>query len=427
MITLVIIVAATMLVSAMCSLFEAVLYSTRMGLLEAAATEGKHQLAAHRMLGMKRNIASPTSAILILNTLANTAGAALAGMVAGIYFGGYGVALMSAGLTLGILFFSEILPKTYGAVHWRSIWPYIVSPLVWMRRLLFPLIKITQAFSEFFTGTTKVPSITEEEILASIYMGEKEGELTREERRLISAVFRFDDMVARQLIVPRREVIVLRKDWTISECLEVAKTTGHSRYPVCTESLDDAVGLLHIKDLIRVGLSENLRLGDLVRPLPTIPDTMSASRLLRQMQRTRKHMAVAVDEHGTALGIVTLENVLEQIVGAVQDEFDDEAPEIVPDGTGRFIVRGFVTIERINHELDLDLFSDDADTIGGLLVAKAGRLLRTGDEVQLEGAIAEVVDARGDRARKIRIILPRAGETSSAPTGSASEHRDDRA
>jgi CBS domain containing-hemolysin-like protein len=108
-------------------------------------------------------------------------------------------------------------------------------------------------------------------------------------------------------------------------------------------------------------------------------------------------------------------------VGAVQDEFDDEAPEIVPDGPGRFIVRGFVTIERINHELDLDLFSDDADTIGGLLVAKAGRLLRTGDEVQLEGALAEVVDVRGDRARKIRIILPRNGEVPIAPDESASE------
>lgn len=416
MVILAVIVASTLLVSAICSLLEATLYSTRLSVLEAAAAGGPHVSAAKRMLDMKRDIAAPTSAILILNTLANTAGASLAGMVAASLLGSVGVAAVSIGLTMGILFLSEILPKTYGAVRWRTIWPYVVTPLLWMRRLLYPMIQVTQRFSEVFTGTAAVPTVTEEEIQASIHLGRQAGQLTREEQQLISAIFRFDDMVARQILVPRRDVVILKKSWSIDECMRVIKETGHTRYPVCVDSLDDALGLLHIKDFQRAS-TQPATIVDLVRPLPTIPSTMRISRLLRQMQRTRKHMVVAVDERGTALGIVTMENVLEEIVGAVQDEFDsEEQHEIVSEGLDQFIVRGEVTIDRINQELKLDLYSPDADTLSGLLVGKVGRMLRTGDEVGLDGAAAEVLEIRGGRAAKVRLRLTR--EVDFLPLGS---------
>ena len=248
MTALAVIVTITFLVSAMCSLFEATLYSTRMGVLESAAAEGRHMKVARRMLALKRNIAAPTSAILILNTIANTAGAALAGMVASRIWGSTGVVAVSIGLTLGILFMSEILPKTFGAVHWRTIWPYVVDPLVWMRRLLYPMIRVTMRFSDFFTGTEAVPAVTEDEIQATIHMGRQEGELTREEQQLISAVFRFDDMVARQILVPRRDVVILKKEWHMDRWMKIIREHGHTRYPVCIDSLDDSIGLLHIKD-----------------------------------------------------------------------------------------------------------------------------------------------------------------------------------
>ena len=407
MIILAVIVTSTLFVSAMCSLFEATLYSTRLGVLEAAATAGPHRTAAERMLDMKRHIAGPTSAILILNTLANTAGAALAGMVAARVLGGIGVVVLSVGLTLGILFLSEILPKTYGAVRWRTIWPYIVTPLLWMRRLLHPMIRITQRFSEVFTGTSNVQTVTEDEIRASIHIGRQSGELTQDEQQLISAVFRFDDMVARQILVPRRDVVILKKRWSLDRCLNVISKTGHTRYPVCVDSLDDALGLLHIKDLQRAPTQPG-SIVDLVRPLPTIPATMKISRLLRQMQRTRKHMVLAVDERGTALGIVTMENVLEEIIGAVQDEFDlEERCEISPEGRDQFIVQGDVTIDRINLELKLDLYAADADTLSGLLVGQVGRMLQAGDEISLDGAVAEVLEVRGDRASRVRLRLTR--------------------
>jgi len=407
------VIAVTLFVSAMCSLFEAILYSTRIGVLESASGGGRHQRAAQQMLLMKRNIASPTSAILILNTIANTAGAAIAGMLALETFGPRAVLVVSVLLTLGILFLSEILPKTFGAVHWRTIWPYIVGPLVWMRRVLYPLIVVTQKFSEFFTGTKGVPIVTEDEIRATIHMGQKEGELTREELQLISAVFRFDEMLARQILVPRREVVILNKDWSLDKCLEVVTRTGHTRYPVCAHSLDDAIGLLHIKDVVQADRTKPIALASLVRPLPTIPATMPVSRLLRQMQRTRKHMVLAIDERGTALGIITLENVLEQIVGAVQDEFDAETPEIMPDGPGQYIVQGRVSIDRINTELKLDLFAEHVDTIAGLLVKKTDRLLKPGDQVELDGIVAEVLEVRADHATRIRLKLQQGAQAAS--------------
>ena len=407
MVILAVIVASTLFVSAMCSLFEATLYSTRLGVLEAAATAGPHRTAAKRMLDMKRHIAAPTSAIFILNTLANTAGAALAGMVAARVLGAVGVVVLSVCLTMGILFLSEILPKTYGAVRWRTIWPHIVTPLLWMRRLLYPMIQITQRFSEVFTGTSTVQTVTEDEIQASIHIGRQSGELTHDEQQLISAVFRFDDMVARQILVPRRDVVILKKGWSFDRCVNVISKTGHTRYPVCVDSLDDTLGLLHIKDLQRAPTKPG-SIVDLVRPLPTIPATMKISRLLRQMQRTRKHMVLAVDERGTALGIVTMENVLEEIVGAVQDEFDtEERREISPEGRDQFIVQGDVTIDRINRDLKLDLYAPDADTLSGLLVGKVGRMLHAGDEITLDGAVAEVLEVRGDRASRVRLRLTR--------------------
>jgi CBS domain containing-hemolysin-like protein len=394
---------ATVIISGMCSLFEATLYSTRMATLEAARTGGKYRGLAERFIHMKKDIARPTSAILILNTVANTAGATIAGMYATTVLGPEWVIGFSAALTLAILFLGEILPKTYGAVHWKRVWHLIVWPLTMMQQGLFPLIRITQGFSNLFTSGTPSPSITEDEIQAMIQVGGKSGELTPAELQLLNAVFQFDELVVRQIMVPRREVVVFGRDWSLDQCIKMAERTKHTRYPLCVGSLDNALGLVHIKDLLGKPADEPFSTDSVLRPLKTVPETMPISRLLRQMQSTHQHMATVIDEFGTSVGIVTLENVLEQIVGAVQDEFDTEMPEIVPEGEGAFIVEGQLSIERLNRELKLDLDDAEADTLSGLLVSELGRLLKVGDTVELEGARAEVTEVQAGRATRIRV------------------------
>ncbi len=402
---LLVVAALTVLVSSLCSLFEATLYSTRVGALEAEKAGGKHAELAERFIQMKSNIAQPTSAILVLNTMANTAGATFCGMYAARVLGANWVPAFSIGLTLAILFVGEILPKTIGATRWKSLWRLIVWPLTFLRTALWPIIRVTQAFSNIFNKEQGAPSITEGEIQANIRLGGKQGEISPAELQLLNAVFEFDDTLTRQVMTPRRDVAFLDLEWSLEKCFDVAKDTRHTRFPLCSGSLDQVVGLVHVKDLLGMGSDYQLDLKSVARPLRHIPETLPISRLMREMQSTRQHMALVDDEHGLVVGMVTLENVVEQIVGAVQDEFDSEPPEVVPDGVGVYKVSGQLPIERVNREFDLGLSSEGVDTLSGLLVSHLGRLLKAGDEIQLEGATAEVLEEQAGRATIVRLRL----------------------
>jgi CBS domain containing-hemolysin-like protein len=403
---LIAVVVITLSISAMCSLFEATLYSARLATLEAARASGRHRAQAAQMIQMKRDIAVPTSTILILNTLANTAGATIAGMYAAQLLGTRWVLLFSAALTAAILLLSEILPKTLGATNWKQIWPFIVWPLAALQRLLSPAVWFTRRFAALFTPRGSTPVVTEDEIVAMIRLGAKAGEVTPAETQLLNAIFHFDEVVCRQVMLPRREVVILQHGAPLSAWLEEATRSKHTRYPVCKGSLDDAVGLVHIKDLTGLFLDADFDAARVMRPLERVPETMPISRLLRQMQRSRRQMVATVDEHGSTVGIVTMELVLEQIVGPVQDEFDAEPPEIAPDGTDRFLVRGRVLIGAVNRELGLELYAREVDTVSGLLVHHLGRLPAVGDRVEFEGATAEVLEVVGDgRACLVRLTL----------------------
>ena len=410
MLLLVFAAALTVVISSMCSLFESILFSTRVGALEAERAGGKHSRLAARFMDMKSNIAEPTSAILVLNTVANTAGATFCGMYATQVLGSALVPAVSVALTLAILFVGEILPKTYGATSWRSLWRFIVWPLMIMQRSLRPVIKVTQAFADFFTGNRSGPSITEDEIQASIRLGRKAGELSRTELQLLNAVFQFDDLMVRQIMVPRNDVDFLDEGWALSRCIEVAKQTRHTRFPLRRGSRDEVAGIIHVKELIGLGSGDEIKLSSIVHPPWHVPETLPISRLLREMQRNHQHMALVDDEYGTLVGIVTMENVLEQIVGAVQDEFDSEAPDIAQEDPLTYRVRGQVLIERVNRECGLELYAADVDTLSGLLVSQLGRLAEAGDRVRLATATAEIIEVKDGRADVVRLRLRKEDE-----------------
>ena len=402
-------IAATMtvLISSLCSLFESILFSTRVGVLEAERAGGEHSRLAARFMDMKSNISEPTSAILVLNTVANTAGATFCGMYATQILGSALVPAVSVVLTVAILFVGEILPKTYGATYWRSLWHFTVLPLTVMQRGLRPVIKVTQAFADFFTGSRSGPSITEDEIQASIRLGRKAGELSRTELQLLNAVFQFDDLTVRQIMVPRNDIAFLDSGWPLAKCLEVARQTRHTRFPLRRGSRDEVLGVIHVKELIGRASGDTVELSSIAHPPWHVPETLPISRLLREMQRNHRHMALVDDEYGTLVGIVTMENVLEQIVGAVQDEFDSEAPDITQENPLTYRVGGQVLIERVNRECGLDLYAADVDTLSGLLVSRLGRLAEAGDRVRLAGATAEIVEVKDGRADVVRILLPK--------------------
>ena len=409
--TLITVAVLTLLISGICSLFEATLYSIPIPTIEAALANRKRRQIAQRLLAMKKSITRPTSAILILNTLANTGGATIVGVYAVQIFGVSWMPLFSGLFTLSILLLSEILPKTYGAVQWRHLWPLIVWPLAFLEKLFHPLIRIIELVTRFLSREHPTSKDTQGEIISMIRLGASSGELSKIEQQLLNSVFHFDELVCRQVMVPRREVIFLEATYSLTEALDMSRRTKHSRYPLCHGSLDDAIGLIHIKDLVHIHPDPKPELLNLIRPFPAVPETLPLSELLRRMQEEHLHMSLVVDEHGTAVGIITLENILEELVGAVQDEFDREVPEIVAEGDRCYRVKGQISLSRLNRELGLDLNTRHADTLSGLLVNNLGRLPRGGEFVKLKKTTAKVLEVKQGLAYQVLLQLEPTSES----------------
>lgn len=246
---------------------------------------------------------------------------------------------------------------------------------------------------------------SEDEIRALLREARVHGEMTRSEHRLLDAVFEFDDMICRRVMVPRADVEFFDVSQTFEECMQQARRSRHTRFPLCEDSLDTNLGVIHIKDLISVEDVSAFNIRELARPPKTVPENMPISKLLRHFQATRQHMAFVLDEYGTVIGIVTMENVIEQIVGSVQDEFDLETPEIVPDGAGRFIVLGNTPIDVIEKILNIYREDHDVDTFSGLLTTLKGTILEAGDNIPLGRGHAEIMEVRNSRAERVRVIL----------------------
>jgi CBS domain containing-hemolysin-like protein len=324
---LILVIVITLSVSSLCSLFEATLFSTRTGALEASRAAGIRVSLADKFLEMKKNIAEPISSILILNTIAHTAGATLAGMYAAGALGPEHVPLFSAIFTLAILFLSEIAPKTLGAVYWRTLWPYLVWPIRVMKYTLYPAIIVTQAFSRLFHKSTNTPSVTEDEILAIVRLGAKAGEITLDESKLVHNIISLENIPVRQIMTPRTVIMSLDASMTVREAREAADGKGLTRFPIYEGDRENIIGYVLSHDLFssKKIRDESLPLKSLAKHINFVPQTMDSLTLLTRCLAKRIHIFIVIDEFGGVAGLVTLEDVLETILGyEIVDETDRE-------------------------------------------------------------------------------------------------------
>lgn len=324
---LVVTVLLTIFISAQCSLYEATLYSTRMGALEAAKSKGNRKILARRMIRMKEAIAAPISAILILNTLANTAGATIAGMYAHQVFGAQWVPAFSVGLTLAILFLAEIGPKTLGAVYWRAFWPLIVWPLTGMRYALYPAVYLTQQFSNLLTKGRSVPLVSEEEILGIVRLGAKEGEISRWESDVVQNIIKLENQLVREVMTPRKVVFELDGELSLPEAFRISAEKEFSRIPVYEGDRENVIGYVMKYDLCSPPALEHpeKRVATVARPIAVVRDTANCLKVLMGFLKDRRHIAVVEDEFGGLAGVVTLEDLLETVLGEeIVDETDRE-------------------------------------------------------------------------------------------------------
>jgi CBS domain containing-hemolysin-like protein len=328
MLALVSIVLLTVLISFLASTLEAVLYSTRVGTLEASRASGENVKAAEHFVDMKRRIAAPIASILIVNTIANTAGATMAGSYASEVLGHGQVALFSVVFTLLILFFGEIMPKTLGVVYWRSLWPLVVWPLRGLKFGLYPAVFVTQKFANLFVKGKKHPQITEDEILAAVRMGATEGEITHGESDLVHNIIDLENKAVRDIMTPRTVIFSLEADMTIGDAVRMVDGKGFTRIPIYEGDRENIIGYVMIHDLFsaRAMAQPETRIRSLGRSISFTPATTNSLELLSQFLRHRRHISVVVDEYGGVAGLVTLEDLVETLLG---NEIVDETDRVV--------------------------------------------------------------------------------------------------
>src|SRR6059058_1122915 len=241
---------------------------------------------------------------------------------------------------------------------------------------------------------------SQEELRLILASSEKAGVLSEENREIIEGVFQFSKRTARQIMVPRTDVALLSTRKSIEANLEIIRTTRHTRYPLCDGTLDSTIGLIHVKDLLLAQLRGPGRpLTELKRDVLFVPENSTVERVLSQFIEQKTHMAVVLDEYGGASGIVSLENITEELFGQIQDEFDRERQEIEPLGNGRYRVRGDYLIEDLADRLKVDVGEPAEETIGGYVAARIGREVAPGDRTSLGDLSIEVVDAERFRVR----------------------------
>jgi CBS domain containing-hemolysin-like protein len=327
----------------------------------------------------------------------------------------HGIAFVIAFSTITALHLviGEQAPKIFAIRRPERMILWCAAPLRFFYVILYPFLAVLNVTTSFLlrlvglTGATghDTPH-TEDEIRALLADAHLHGHLTRSEHRLLNAVFEFDDMICRRVMVPRGEVDFFDANTTFAECLELAKRTKHTRYPLCDGSLDKVLGVVHLKDLLGLASgADDVDLRQFMRPARKVPESMPISQVLRHFQATHQLLAFVVDEYGTIIGIVTLENVLEKIVGPVEDEFDAEEPNISEKSPGRFIVLGSTLVEEVERALNIELADEDMDTVAGALMARAQRLPVAGDKIRLDGAVAEILDVQDDHATRIQFTL----------------------
>jgi CBS domain containing-hemolysin-like protein len=334
------------------------------------------------------------------------------GVVSEIWIHGIAFAIAFSGITAAHLVLGEQAPKIYALRRAETMLLWCALPLKFFYFLSYPFMITLNSTTSYLLrkigiegGSEHETVHSEDEIKGLLRLAHQHGELSRSEHRLINAVFEFDDTVCRRIMQPRSEILYFDNNLPLSECVALAKNSKHSRYPLCDGSLDRILGVVHIKNLIGITGAEDNILQSITRPAQFVPETMRISRLLRLFQESHQHLALVVDEYGTIVGCVTLEDVLEQIVGPVEDEFDTESPEIQPAEPGQFNIQGGTSLAIINRQLKLQLVSTEAETLSGLLMEKANRIAKVGDRFELEGAEAEVLEMKGSRASRIQLIL----------------------
>lgn len=396
---LLIVISVSLSVSFLCSVLEVVLLSLTHPYV--ALLEQRGSAAGTILAELRQDIERPISAILTLNTIAHTVGAAVSGAIALEVLGSKWMALFSAVLTLAILVFSEIIPKTLGAQHWQRLAPATAYTLKGLTTVMTPILIPLSWINRLFGAKQHGTSVSRAELLIMAEIGRREGQLDEEEGQVVSNVMGLKSTLISEVMTPRTSMVAIAATATLAETQDLMLETGYLRLPVYEGTLDHVVGVVVARDLWRAARDDlSAAVSTITRPPTLVPATLSSAALLGQMRQEQIKMAVVLDEFGGTAGLCTLEDLVEEIVGELRDEHESELPDFEDKGSFT-LVAGAVALADFVQRFGLELETDLHDTLGGYVFGSLGRLPAVGDELTVDGGLIRVVAMDGRRVAQV--------------------------
>lgn len=352
------------------------------------------------------------SSILVGNNIVNIGASALATSLALDLFGNKGVAISTGVMTLLVLIFGEITPKSLAAKFPEKVSLKVSKPISVIVTLLNPVVIV---LTHLTSGLMKVlgvkidvkqPIITEEELRTIVAVSEEEGVLETEEKQMIQNVFEFGDLQVKDVMIQRTDIIAIDIETPLNEIIDMVQDEQFSRYPIYKEGIDDIIGVLNVRDLIFLNIEkENFNIGKYIRKPYYTFEFKKISATFKEMQKNRTHMAIVLDEYGGTAGIITMEDLIEEIVGDIEDEYDEFECEIQFIKDGEYIINGSTKISTVNEMLGTEFESEDFDSIGGLIIESLGRLPKLGEKVQYDNIKLVVEGMEKNRILTIRVYV----------------------
>jgi putative hemolysin len=403
------ILGVLLLLSAFFSASETAIFSANKVKIRHLVEEGNKKAALTRRL--MEQPGKIISTILIGNNVVNIGATALATSVAISLLGATGAGIATGIMSVLILLFGEITPKTLVSLHPEAYAMRVSGILNGLGKLLSPIIYVFNAFTNYLIRLINGPDkenhlITEEELRMLVNVGEEEGFIDEDEREMIDSIFEFDDTLVREVMIPRIDIVAVSVTEPLDNVVRLIMKAGHSRIPVFDETVDNIIGLVYAKDLLQVYVEpqpEGSSLRELMRPAYYVPESKKVRDLFAELRREKVHMAIVLDEYGGTAGLVTIEDVIEEIVGDIQDEYDQEEKEIEGQSDGSYVVDARTPINEINELLGLTLPEDEFETINGWVFHNLGTLPEQGQELDIGELHVKIEKVSGQRIEKLHL------------------------
>ncbi|PAD78356.1 MULTISPECIES: hemolysin family protein [Paenibacillus] len=395
-------------ISFLCSVLEAVLLSTTPSYLNVKLENGNKR--AGLFIELKKNVDRPLSAILTLNTIAHTVGAAGVGAQATKVFGEAYFGIISVVLTILILVFSEIIPKTIGARYWRSLALVSAQLIQYLIYITYPLVIISEYITKIIANKSHVSTTTSREELSVLAnVGTEEGVFEADENKIIQSIIKRKAIRVHEVMTHRTDIVALSVNASLDEVVSVVSKEKYSRLPIYEDSIDNIVGILHAKDLIKY-LSgphsvDEFNVRDFSRTAYIAPMYKTMDQLFKDFQQNKIHIAIIIDEFGGTAGIVTLEDLLEEIVGEIFDEDDEIVRDIIKVDDNTFYVNGGISLDDVVDYFKVDLPIEQYETLNGFMIGQLGRIPKLGDRDSIEyaGLVFKIEEVDGRMISKVKV------------------------